>query len=331
MNPHDADVIVAGAGPAGLSAALMLGRARRRVLVIDAGSPRNRFAAHMHGVLGNEGTPPADLLARGRAEVAGYGVEFSAAVIERVDRSPGGLTVSTSDGRSRTARALIAATGPARRPPGDPGPCRAVGNLGASLPLLPRLGGSRLRLGVLTTSPLSLHQAELVRQWTDRLTVFSAGLGPLPVEVERRLKARGIDLISEPVREIRGEGTALSAVRLESGTEVALDAIFTGGVPRPLDDFLASLELDRAEGPFGSFLRVDVAGRTSDERIWAAGNVVNPGANVPKSMGDGAMTGAAVNGALVSWDFDDALARVAGGETRYSTSSLSAYQRASSS
>ena len=70
MTDSEWDVVVIGGGPAGLAAALMLGRSRRRVLVIDAGSPRNRFAAHMHGVLGNEGVDPADLVARGRAEVA---------------------------------------------------------------------------------------------------------------------------------------------------------------------------------------------------------------------------------------------------------------------
>ncbi len=88
MNENDWDVIVIGGGAAGLSAALMLGRARRRVLVLDAGSPRNRFASHMHGMLGNEGTPPQEFLARGRREVAAYGVEVREATVSTVtDRS----------------------------------------------------------------------------------------------------------------------------------------------------------------------------------------------------------------------------------------------------
>ena len=89
------DVIVIGGGPAGLSAALMLGRARRRVLVVDAGSPRNRFAAHMHGVLGNEGAAPADLFRRGRAEAAFYSVEFIEGAVRRVDEIDGGVLVVT--------------------------------------------------------------------------------------------------------------------------------------------------------------------------------------------------------------------------------------------
>lgn len=307
MHTHDWDVIIAGGGPAGLSAALLLGRARRRVLVIDAGSPRNRFADHMHGVLGNEGTSPAELLSRGRAEVAEYRVELVEGTIEGVERMTGGLTVTTDDGRARSARALVVATGLRDELPAIPG---LAERWGASVLHCPYCHGWEVRdqrLGVLATSPLSLHQAELIRQWTDRLTVFAAGLGPLSAETAQRLKARGIELVTEAVAEILGEGTTITAVRLENGSEVPLDAIFTGGAPRPLDEFLAPVELDRTENPFGSFLAVDFAGKTSDDRIWAIGNVVNPGANVPMSIGAGAMTGGAVNGALVAWDFEDAV------------------------
>jgi len=311
MHKQDWDVIIVGGGPAGLSAALLLGRARRRVLVVDAGSPRNRFAAHMHGVLGNEGVPPRDLLARGRAEIAGYGVELVTGTVEQVRRATGGLSVTTSDGVARSSRALVVATGLRDDLPAIPG---LPERWGASVLHCPYCHGWEVRdrrLGVLVTSPLGLHQAGLVRQWTDRLTVFTAALGTVTAETEQRLRARGIALVSEPVAEILGDGGTISAVRLEGGREVPLDALFTSGAPHPLDDFLAPLELERTDTPFGSFLAVDVAGKTSDDRVWAIGNVVNPGANVPMSIGAGALTGGAVNGALVSWDFDDAVATAA--------------------
>lgn len=94
------DAIVIGAGPAGLSAALMLGRARRRTLVIDAGSPRNRFAAHLHGVLGNEGTPPGQFLERGRTEISGYGVAFREGAVDQVADSQDELTITLGTGES---------------------------------------------------------------------------------------------------------------------------------------------------------------------------------------------------------------------------------------
>lgn len=306
------DAIVVGGGPAGLSAALMLGRARRRVLVIDAGSPRNRFAAHMHGVLGQEGVPPGELLERGRTEAAGYGVEFADGTVQRVEDAEDGLRVVTVDGVARSTRALVVASGLSDELPAIPG---LAERWGVTVLHCPYCHGWEVRdqhLGVLTTSPLGLHQAELIRQWSGRVTVFTAGLGQLTPETERRLRARGIELESAPVAEIRGEGTAITGVRLSAeddadGREVPVDAIFTVGKPQPHDDFLAELGLARNETPFGSFLAVDPTGKTSDDRIWAIGNVVNPAANVPMSIGAGAFAGGAVNGALVGWDFDAAV------------------------
>ncbi|GGH38124.1 bifunctional NAD(P)/FAD-dependent oxidoreductase/class I SAM-dependent methyltransferase [Microbacterium album] len=307
MDPNSWDVIVAGGGPAGLSAALMLGRSRRRVRVIDAGSPRNRFAAHMHGVLGQEGVPPAELLERGRAEAAAYGVDFADGSVEHVERVAHGLRIVTADGREAHTRALIVATGLTDALPDVPGLAERWGLTVLHCPYCHGWEVRDRRLGVLTTSPLGLHQAELVRQWSDDVTVFSADLGPLAPETERRLRARGIVLVPAPVTELVGEGTSIAAVRLADGSEVSVDAIFTAGAPRPHDGFLAPLDLARSESPFGSFLAVDAMGKTSDDRIWAVGNVVNPAANVPLSMGAGAFAGAAVNGALVTWDFDAAV------------------------
>lgn len=311
MQQSSWDVIIAGGGPAGLAAALMLGRARRRVLVVDAGRPRNRFAAHMHGVLGQEGAPPDELLARGRGEAARYGVEFADGAIKRVDREPDGLRIETEAGAALRARALIAATGLSDELPGIPGLAERWGTTVLHCPYCHGWEVRDRRLGVLTTSPLGLHQAELIRQWSDRVTVFTEGLGPLSGEAEQRLRARGTVLEPEPVVEVVGEGTAIAAVRLRDGREIALDAIFTAGVPRPHEAFLASLDLARNETPFGSFLAVDAMGNTSDDRIWAVGNVVNPAANVPMSIGTGTFAGAAVNAALVTWDTDAAVAATA--------------------
>ena len=210
MTENSWDVIIAGGGAAGLSAALMLGRSRRRVLVIDAGSPRNRNASHMHGVLGLEGIPPAELLARGRAEVEGYGVELAQGTVEGVERERGGLRVATSDGAALTARALVVATGLTDELPDVPGLAERWGSTVLHCPYCHGWEVRDRRLGVLTTSPLSLHQAELIRQWSDRVVVFTAGLGQITPEAERRLRSRGIVLEPEPVTRILGEGTSVA-------------------------------------------------------------------------------------------------------------------------
>jgi len=158
------------------------------------------------------------------------------------------------------------------------------------------------RLGVLLVSPLQVHQAQLVRQWSDDVVVFATV--PLDEAIQRRLRARGVEIIADPVAEVLGEGVEVAGVRLRDGRIVPVDAIFTMGRARANDGFLAHLDLARSVTPLGSFLAVDMTGRTSSPRIWAAGNVVDPTASVPVSMGAGAMAGAAANGALVEEDFD---------------------------
>ena len=147
-----------------------------------------------------------------------------------------------------------------------------------------------------------MHQAELVRQWSDDVTVFTAGAGQIDPGVEQRLLARGVKLVAEPVVEIVGDGEAISAVRTADGAEYDIEVVFTGGPMTPNDAFLAELNLDRTDTPVGNFLKVDEFGRTSHERIWAVGNVSNPMANVPLSMSAGTNGGAFANAILVAED-----------------------------
>ncbi|MGJ8722659.1 MAG: NAD(P)/FAD-dependent oxidoreductase, partial [Salinibacterium amurskyense] len=298
------DVVVVGGGPAGLSAALLLGRARRRTLVIDAGEPRNRFASHMHGVLGNEGVSPRDLSASGRREAAAYGVETIEGRVDRVDEIDGGLTIALSDGSEISTRALIVATGITDVLPDIPGLSAHWGTGVLHCPYCHGWEVGDQRLGVLATSPAALHQAHLVRQWSDDVTVFTAGLGELDDATAARLRTRGVTLIDSPAVEVLGTPGELSGVRTADGATVVLDAVFSAGAPRPHDEFIAHLSLARTEIIGSSFIEVDFAGATSNTRIWAVGNVVNPMLTVPMSIGAGAMTGAAVNGALVTEDFD---------------------------
>src|SRR5690349_7773989 len=101
------DVVVVGGGAAGLNGALMLARSRRSVVVVDAGSPRNAPADGVHGLLAREGTPPAELLARGREEVLGYGGEIRTGEVTAVTRDDGRFTVTLADGRTLSARRLL--------------------------------------------------------------------------------------------------------------------------------------------------------------------------------------------------------------------------------
>lgn len=314
MTSHIYDAVIIGGGAAGLSAAQALGRSLRNTLVIDAGSPRNRFAAHMHNVLGHDGIDPAELLARGRNELERYGVAVASGSVTAVrSEADSHLAIDLAaepgvPARSITARALVVGTGVRDVLPDIPGLAEHWGSGVFHCPYCHGWEVRSSRIGVVTTSPLSLHQVTLLRQWSDRVTVFSAGLGGLDPETERALRARGLAIEPDPVAEILGNGAGVTGVRTSSGSLHPIDAIFTASAPEPLDGFLADLDLDRTDTPFGSFLTVDPMGRTSHPRIWAAGNVVAPMATVPVAMGAGAMAGGGVNFALVEEDFALAVA-----------------------
>ncbi|WP_010525753.1 NAD(P)/FAD-dependent oxidoreductase [Nesterenkonia sp. F] len=312
------DVIVLGGGAAGLSAAVALGRARRDTLVLDTGAPRNRFAAGMHAVLGHEGLDPADLLGRGRAEAAAYGVSFAeAGAVEVVESAPAAddspdaaaprpLHVTDTTGVVRRARAVVVATGVSDRLPEIPGLAEHWGTAVLHCPYCHGWEVGDARLGVLAAGPMSLHQAELIRQWSDRLTFFSAAAEPLEQQTLDRLAVRDVVVEPSAVVEVVGDGERLHHVELADGRQVALDALFTAGELIPHDGFLDALDLERADTPVGRFLAVDQGGRTSHGRIFAAGNVAQPMANVPTAMSTGTMAGAMANMTLVTEDFDRA-------------------------
>lgn len=314
------DAVIIGGGVAGLSAAQMLGRSRRRTLVIDAGEPRNRFAAHMHGVLGHDGVDPRELLARGRAEARAYGVEIVDGSVARLEDAGDEVRVHRADGTVDTARAVVIAAGIRDDLPDIPGLRDAWGTTALHCPYCHGWEAAGADLGVIMTSPAGIHQAQLVRQLSDRVTVFSAGAGPLGDDAVGRLTARGINVVAAAVVGVAPRGDRLS-ITTADGEERVLDAIFTAGAPVLDLAFADGLDLARADMP-GAPLEVDLMGRTSHPRVFAAGNVTAPFGNVPVSMASGSMAGAGVNAVLTEEDFDRAVAertaeRNAGWEERY--------------
>lgn len=309
MRAHD--IIVIGGGAAGLSAAELLGRARRDVLVVDSAAPRNRFAPHMHGVLGHDGLPPADLLEKGRTELDAYGVTVTTGSIESVTEVVRGLKVTLTDGTVEHARAVLVASGIDDDLPDIPGLAEHWGDAVFQCPYCHGWEHRDQRIGVLASSPMLFRYAQLVRNWTEDLTVFVTGTevaDQLDDATRRRFDARGITVVTSPVAEITATDGTLTGVRTEDGAVHAIDAIGLHPQARPRDGFLARLDLDRTDVPgIGSFLAVDAFGQTSHPRVWAAGNVTDPRLNVPASMGQASMAAGMLNTALVTEDTDNAV------------------------
>lgn len=321
MDKPAGDVVVIGGGAAGLSGALMLGRARRRVLVIDSGQPRNRFTSKMHGVLGRDGTSPAELLADGRREIESYnGVIRQGVVTDAQPTSDGfrityigqGFQPTATDDAAVTVytRRILVATGLRDGLPAIDGLDQWWGRGVAMCPYCDGYEVRDRRIGILATGPGSTIQAQLLRQWSPSIIYLPDTVGmPQGPDLEN-FAARGIEIQEGGVRRVIDDTQRLTGVELEDGTRVPLDAIFTAPALTPADDVLRMLGAQTTDGPVGTFVAVDATGRTSVNGVWAAGNVVDPMANVPVSIGAGAQAAGAINHDLVLDDI--ARARITG-------------------
>jgi len=296
MEPKTYDVVIIGGGAAGLSAALVLGRARRRVAVVDSGAPRNAPAAHMQGYLSRDGMPPSELLAAGRAEIARYGVELVDGVVDRIDS---GFTVHLQGGQSLAARRLLVATGVTDHVPDLPG---VRERWGRDLLHCPYCHGWEVRdepLGVIGSNPGSVLHAQLLRQWSDDVVYFAHTQGPTPTEAIE-LDARGIRVVHGDVARLVIEDDRLTGVELADGRIVPRTAVFVRPDITPhADNLLAALgcELDAA-----GFAVVDTTGRTSVASVWGAGNAIDPRAQVITAAGQGSAAAIAINNDLTAED-----------------------------
>jgi len=298
------DVVVVGGGPAGLSGALALSRARRSVLVVDGGEPRNAPAAGMHNYRGRDGTPPGDLRAAGRAEVAGYGGEFAEGDVVAARPAPGGFVVELADGGSVRARRLLVSTGLVDELPDVPG---VRERWGRDVLHCPYCHGWEVRdqpIGILATSPMAVHQAVMWRQWSADVTLFLHTAAEPTDEEWEQLAARGVGVVTGEVAGLEISGDRLRGVRLVSGELFARTALvvaprFTArsGVLTSLG--LASVEQELNGHVYGSAVPADPSGATAVPGVWVAGNVTTLHAQVISSAAAGLNAGAMINADLI--------------------------------
>ncbi|MGH3705420.1 MAG: NAD(P)/FAD-dependent oxidoreductase [Agromyces sp.] len=306
------DVAVVGGGPAGLSAALSLARARRRVIVFDAGDPRNGVAQHMHGVLGHDGLPPTRLLERGRVEVEQYGGVVVDGRVESARAHRGGIEI---DGPSEvvTARRLIVATGLRDRLPDIAG---LQEQWGRGVVVCPYCDGWERRhhtIGVIAAGPQGVDQAHQLRQWSDRIVYFPNDVGEPGADAVRTLEARDIRIERGPVRAVRSSDGRVEAVELDDRS-VAVETIFTATTLHPRDRLLRDLGARTLDVESGSWVVVDPDGRTSVEHVWAVGNVIDRRSNVSVSLGAGSLIAGAVNADLTAADIAGSMRAGSAGE-----------------
>ncbi|WP_052173604.1 NAD(P)/FAD-dependent oxidoreductase [Embleya scabrispora] len=294
------DVVVVGAGAAGLSAALVLGRARRRVAVVDGGEARNAVAAHMHGFLSRDGVAAADLLAVGRAEVAGYGVDLFESRVDQIDP---GFLVRLDGGATLRARRIVVATGLRDELPAIPG---VRERWGTDVLFCPYCHAYEVRdrpIGVLGTHPRAVQHALLLRQWSHDVVYFAHDRD-LDARERRQLAARGITVAEGTIKRLVTEDDRLRGVELVEGHVFPRSAVFVFPDMVPHDTLLTDLGCGRDDD---GWVNTDATGRTGVSGVWAVGNVTDPRALVITAAGQGAAAAFALDHDLVAEDVERAM------------------------
>lgn len=286
------DVIIIGGSFAGLAAALQLGRARRKVTVLDTGLPRNRNAGHSHGLLGHDHKPPLDILAEARQQLARY--PTIRLVNARADSICGAIddfSVLTGDGESLGARRLILSYGVADRMPDVPGFAESWGTSIVPCPYCDGFEVADRHWGLVWSGPQSHQSARLFHDWTDKLTVFADGHDIAP-EIRADLVRRNNPVVAGRIVEIAHHQGHITTVNLDTRRNIAVDVLFAHPRIRPSAGLHEPLGLGTVDTPVGIALEVDERSQTSMPGIYAAGDLATPFLpSVTQASSQGAMAG----------------------------------------
>lgn len=301
------DVIVAGAGPAGLSAALVLGRARRRVLVLDGGPPRNVHAPASHGFLTRDGASPAELVATARSEVARYpSVEMRAARLVAVEADAGGFAATLEGGAVERSRLLLLASGVRDVLPEVPGL-----TWGPRVHQCPHCHGWEVRdraLGLVGPARSMFERAAVLRAWSTDLTAFILDAHEAEPDAVERLRRLGVRVVTAAVARVEARPDALR-VHLDGGDVIEVAALFVPATqegPFDLALGLGALPVETATG-FGPYLRANTSGETTARGVYAAGDVLGPPQSVAIAVGSGARAATNMHHALALMDAEAVL------------------------
>lgn len=267
------DVVIVGGGPGGLSAALALGRGRKRVLLCDSGPRRNAAATHIHNFVTRDGTPPEEFRAVGRQQLAEYpNVTVVSERVSRVTGTRGAFEIAVGAGHVQ-ARRLLLCTGMVDEMPAIPGFRELWGHAIFQCPYCHGWEIRDRRWGYFVRAFDPHHFKAfslLLRGWTRDVVVFTNGVVDAPEAALQALSAAGVRLETQPVARLVGQGGKLEAVELSDGTSVPCDALFTHPAQRQVELVSAlgvALEDD-------GFVRVDPMTReTSVPGVYAAGDL----------------------------------------------------------
>jgi len=294
------DLAVVGGSFAGLSAAIQAARARRNVLVIDAGQPRNRFAEHSHGFLGQDGRAPGAILDEARRQLLAY--PTANIVNGRADKAvasgASGFEITTAGGETFGAARLLLATGVRDILPDVPG---LAGQWGKTVLHCPYCHGYEVSggpLGVLATGPMSMHQAQLIADWGE-VTLFGNGLLEPDAQQMLALEKRKVSFEPTAVTELREDGLGGLIVHLDDGRKAGVRAMFTAPRNMMASPLAEQLGCAFTDGLLGPVVTVDERQQTTVPGVYAAGDAARSMHNIAFAVSSGTFAGVCAHQSLV--------------------------------
>ena len=295
------DVIIVGGSSAGLSAALVLGRARRHVRVFDDGKPCNRFSHASHGFMTRDGVRPADLLQIARDQLAPYReVALQPATVTRVSPIANGFRVETEAGDVHSARKLLLATGLQDTLPALTG---IEQFFGTSVFHCPYCDGWEVRdqpIVVYNESETAFHQAMMLHQWTHDLTLCTGGTSKLTDEERARIQKNGIRIVETPAARVEGSNGQVERLIFTDGSAIECAALFIRLAQSQRTPFAQELGCTFTKQ---GLVEVDTLAQTTIPGVYAAGDLANPIRSVAIAVAQGATAAYGINHTLISEDF----------------------------
>jgi thioredoxin reductase len=285
------DVIVVGGSFAGLSAAMQLARARQRILLIDAGKPRNRFAGASHGFLGQDGVAPDRIMREGVGQLCAYpNVQVVRGTASEARAVDDGFALRLEDGSTSRCRRLVLATGVRDELPAIPGLQERWGHSVVHCPYCHGYEIADQALGVLATHHASARQATLLADWGPT-TYFTQGRFEPDDEAKVRMRARGVSIERSPLVAVLGDGDRIHAVQLADGRSLPIDVLFTTSRTHMNSPLAEQLGCALDQGPLGPYIRVDENKLTTVPGVYAAGDAASPVYNATLAAASGVLAG----------------------------------------
>lgn len=295
------DVVIVGGSSAGLSAALILGRSLRNVVVIDDQKPCNRFSHASHGFLTRDGILPSELLQIAHEQLEHYpSVTLKTATVIRIEKIDAGFEVVSSDSSKLQTRIVLLATGLRDELP----PLNGIEVLwGKSVFHCPYCDGYEVRgkaVAVYGVDETALHLVMMLRNLTDNLTLCAADGWKLTVAQRERLTRFGIQVVEQPIAALESTGTQIQAVRFVDSTSLPCDALFIRPKTTHRTPFAHDLgcKVDK-----NNVVEVDLRGRTSIDGVYAAGDLSSPMRSLAIAVAQGAAAAYGINADLIDRDF----------------------------